>query len=92
MVVKAASCRAGAVRSAIDVNAPVPFIQASGRWKSAVWIAYLAQNKLDLQGAARSIWGSSSVPPALASGARVEMFDPSVINEEDDILLCSSLI
>jgi hypothetical protein len=95
MVVKAASWRAGAVRSAIDAHVPVPFIQASGRWKSAAWIAYLAQNKLDLQGAARSIWGASSVPPASASGACVEMFDPSVINEQDDIgdiLLQTSLV
>jgi hypothetical protein len=75
MEVKAASWRAGAVRSAIDANVPVPFIQASGRWKSAAWIAYLVQNKFDLQGAARAIWGASSSSPHLASGARVEMFE-----------------
>jgi hypothetical protein len=79
--VRAASWRAGAVRSAIDAGVPVPFIQASGRWKSAAWIAYLAQSSVDLQGAAQRSW---ALPP-LSKGAVVEKCDPAVVHEDDII-------
>ena len=77
--VRAASWRAGAVRSAIDAGVPVPFIQASGRWKSAAWVAYLVGSSFDLQGAAQKSWAR----PALSKGAVVEKCDPSVVHEND---------
>jgi hypothetical protein len=77
--VRAASWRAGAVRSAIDAGVPVPFIQACGRWKSAAWIAYLVQSSFDLQGAAQRSWAR----PALRRGAEVEKCDPAVVHEDD---------
>ena len=79
--VRAASWRAGAVRSAIDAGVPVPFIQASGRWKSAAWVAYLGGSSFDLQGAAQKSWAM----PALSKGTVVEKCDPAVVHEDDMI-------
>ena len=67
------------MRSAIDAGVPVPFIQASGRWKSAAWIAYLVESSFDLQGAAQRSW---ALPP-LRKGTVVEKCDPAVVHEDD---------
>jgi hypothetical protein len=80
-VLRVASWRAGAVRSAIDANVPVPFIQAGGRWKSAAWIAYLVQSSFDLQGAAQRAWALL----ALRKGAVVKKCDPAVVHEDDTL-------
>jgi hypothetical protein len=79
--VKAASWRAGAVRSAIDAGVPVPFIQACGRWRSAAWVAYLMESSYDLQGAAQRAWAL----PALRQGEVVEKCDPAVVHEGDNL-------
>jgi hypothetical protein len=54
--VKAASWRAGGVRSALDARVPVPIIMALGRWRSIAWESYLMQTTADLKGAQLAMW------------------------------------
>jgi hypothetical protein len=54
--VKAASWRAGGVRSALDANVPVPIIMALGRWRSIAWENYLMQTAEELRTAQLAMW------------------------------------
>jgi hypothetical protein len=55
---RAASYRAGGVRSAVDAGLPESIIMTLGRWKSNAWRFYLLHTALDVQGASRSMWGA----------------------------------
>lgn len=54
--VKAASWRAGGVRSALDANISGPMIMALGRWRSMAWESYMLQNTNDLQMSMQAMW------------------------------------
>ena len=73
LVVRKASWRAGAVRSALDAHIPDPVIRASGRWRSDAWQSYVLQADYDLQEASAACWAA----PALGVGARVGVLDPA---------------
>ena len=65
--VRAASWRAGGVRSAIDAGVSVPIIMVLGRWRSIAWESYYMQTKADLRSAQASMWrpvASGLAPPA----------------------------
>jgi hypothetical protein len=66
--VRAASWRAGGVRSALDACVPVPIIMALGRWRSIAWENYLMQSVDDLKRAQLAMWGP---PKAVATTLRV---------------------
>jgi hypothetical protein len=55
---RAASWRAGGVRSAVDAGQTEEMIMKLGRWKSNAWLHYLLHTTADVQGAARSMWGA----------------------------------
>jgi hypothetical protein len=55
---RAASYRAGGVRSAVDAGLPESMIMELGRWKSNAWRFYLLHTALDVLGASRSMWGA----------------------------------
>ena len=57
--VKAASWRAGGVRSALDANIPVPTIMDLGRWRSLAWEKYALISNQDKARAMASMWSSS---------------------------------
>jgi hypothetical protein len=54
--VKAASWRAGGVKSALDACIPVPTIMAMGRWRSIAWHQYTSQSVTDLRRAQAAMW------------------------------------
>ena len=56
--VRAASWRAGGVRSAIDAGVSVPMIMVLGRWRSIAWESYFMQTKDDIRSAQVSMWRS----------------------------------
>jgi len=58
--VKAASWRAGGVRSALDAGISGPMIMAMGRWRSLAWESYMLQNTEDLQRAMQAMWSEGS--------------------------------
>jgi hypothetical protein len=66
--VRAASWRAGGVRSALDACVPVPIIMTLGRWRSIAWENYLMQSVDDLKRAQLAMWGP---PKAVATTLRV---------------------
>ena len=81
--VKAASWRAGGVRSALDAGLSEQMIMRLGRWRSIAWTNYMLQSLSDVQGAARSMW---RVSHAVESGGALlvgEMRPASVFEEED---------
>ena len=81
--VKAASWRAGGVRSALDAGLSEQMIMRLGRWRSIAWTNYMLQSISDVQGAARSMW---CVSHAVESGGALlvgEMRPASVFEEED---------
>ena len=55
-MVKAASCRAGGVRSAMDAGISQPLIMAMGRWRSLAWDNYVLHNASDLQSSMEAMW------------------------------------
>ena len=57
--VKAASWRAGGVRSAVDAGLNQAMIRAMGRWRSDAWLSYLSESPGDLRRAAALMWQSS---------------------------------
>jgi hypothetical protein len=67
--VKAASWRAGGVRSALDANVPVPVIMDLGRWRSMAWERYALISSQDKANAMASMWSSSpySLPSRVGS-------------------------
>ena len=62
--VKAASWRAGAVRSAIDAKIPSPTIMALGRWRSYAWLSYASFTEAERDVAMASIWRAKEAPMA----------------------------
>ena len=62
--VKAASWRAGAVRSAIDAKIPSPTIMALGRWRSYAWLSYTSFTEAERDVAMASIWRAKEAPMA----------------------------
>lgn len=58
MSVKMASWRSGGVRSAVDAGLSEEMIRLLGRWRSSAWRNYLLHSSADMQGAARSLWGT----------------------------------
>ena len=65
-VMKMASWRAGAVRSATDAGLSDSLIMELGRWKSNAWMHYLLHTPVDVQGAVRGMWQAMS--PVHAGG------------------------
>jgi hypothetical protein len=61
MKIKAASWRAGGVRSALDAGVDSATIMAMGRWKSMAWTRYAMLSALDLQEAHRAMRSANSV-------------------------------
>merc|ERR1712194_971012 len=61
-MVKAASCRAGGVCSAMDAGISQPLIMAMGRWRSLAWNNYVLHNATDLQGTVSILLCQSVVP------------------------------
>ena len=55
---RAASYRAGGVRSAVDAGLSESMIMELGCWKSCAWRFYLLHTAMDVQGASRSMWGT----------------------------------
>ena len=68
--VKAASARAGGVRSAMDAGVSEPLIMALGRWRSLAWSSYLLQNASDLQRSMEAMWQerAQAIAPTMAGG------------------------
>ena len=62
--VKAASWRAGAVRSALNANIPGTTIMELGRWRSYAWLSYSSFTETERDMAMASIWQSRGVPSA----------------------------
>ena len=80
--VKAASWRAGGVRSALDANVPVPVIMELGRWRSMAWERYALITTRDKASAMASMW--SSTPHVLPS--RVGSTCPALVfASQDDV-------
>ena len=62
--VKAASWRAGGVRSAVDAGMPEALIMDLGRWKSYAWMHYLLHTTHDIRAAsARMVAHASNAAP-----------------------------
>ena len=59
--VRAASWRAGAVKSAVAAGTPTHIIKSLGRWSSDAWQAYLQDSNVVLRAAVHEMWKSSSV-------------------------------
>ena len=74
--VKAASWRAGAVRSAIDAKVPSPTIMALGRWRSYAWLNYASFTEAERDVAMASIWRVKETP--MAPIAKVGITCPEV--------------
>ena len=55
---RAASYRAGGVRSAVDAGLSESMVMSLGHWKSNAWRFYLLHTAMDVQGASRSMWGA----------------------------------
>ena len=70
----AASCRAGAVRSALDAKIDAPTIKALGRWRSVAWESYAMNSISSLQEATARMWQqtSASSSPSLGGGINPE--------------------
>ncbi len=62
--VRAASWRAGGVRSAIDAGVSVPMIMMLRRWRSMVWEHYYMQPSADIRMAQLAMWRPSTATPA----------------------------
>ena len=80
--VKAASWRAGGVRSALDARVPVPIIMALGRWRSIAWESYLMQTTADLKGAQLAMW---SPLQTVATTLRVGDLVPNDVFADADV-------
>jgi hypothetical protein len=84
--VRAASWRAGGVRSALDAQVPVPMIMMLGRWKSIAWDNYYMQTRDDIQRAQMAMWRPSpSASPA--TSLRVGDLVPNAVfaSVDDDV-------
>ena len=79
--VKAASWRAGGVRSALDASVSGPVIMALGRWRSNAWESYLMQTTSDLKGAQLAMW---SPLQAVATTLRVGDLVPNNVFADTD--------
>jgi hypothetical protein len=73
VAVKAASWRAGAVRSAMEAGLSEVLIMEYGRWRSAAWKSYLTMTPLDLFGAAQRMSFASVAGTLGAQQVGVEM-------------------
>jgi hypothetical protein len=62
--VKAASWRAGAVRSALNAKIPGTTIMELGRWRSYAWLSYSSFTEAERDMAMASIWQSKGVSSA----------------------------
>jgi hypothetical protein len=62
--VKAASWRAGAVRSALNAKIPGTTIMELGRWRSYAWLSYasFSESEAERDGAMASIWQAKALP------------------------------
>ena len=60
--VKAASWRAGAVRSALNAKIPGTTIMELGRWRSYAWLSYASFTEEERDGAMASIWQAKVLP------------------------------
>lgn len=69
---RAASWRAGGVRSALDCETPETMIMELGRWRSDAWRNYMLHSSVDVQGAARSMWGAPHREKSAARSMGVE--------------------
>ena len=81
--VRAASWRAGGVRSALDAGVPVPVIMMLGRWRSLAWENYYMQTKEDIRAAQLAMWRFSSTTTPLKVG---DLVPNSVFASIDDTL------
>jgi hypothetical protein len=81
--VRAASWRAGGVRSALDAGVPVPVIMMLGRWRSLAWENYYMQTKGDIRAAQLAMWRFSSTTTPLKVG---DLVPNSVFASIDDTL------
>ena len=103
--VKAASWRAGGVRSALDANISGPMIMALGRWRSIAWESYMLQNTSDLQRSMQAMWSEglrqvegsnaphrASVVGVLNPTAELVHNDGDVRSEIRALLVCRSSI
>jgi hypothetical protein len=71
--VRAASWRAGAVRSAIDAGLSEALIMEYGRWRSTAWKHYLIMTPLDLLGASKRMVSASMAATTSAQQVGAEI-------------------
>jgi hypothetical protein len=87
---KAASWRAGGVRTAKRAGVPDSIIMVLGRWTSSAWLRYFSASSSDIRSAVTAMWQSSVSDPRLQVGVvfpRVEAFSDAVgeVSSEVDL-------
>jgi hypothetical protein len=98
LALKAASWRAGAVRSALDAKLSESMIMEYGRWKSVAWRHYLMHTPYDLLSAARGMVRASVADPGgpqrVGSSEAVQLgvvVDVQVVRRSERVLRQRSL-
>lgn len=69
--VRAASWRAGGVRSALEAGVPAPMIMVLGRWRSCAWESYAMVTASDVALASAKMWTQAAKIQAVQSTFRV---------------------
>ena len=69
--VRAASWRAGGVRSALEAGVPAPMIMVLGRWRSSAWENYAMVTASDVALASAKMWTQAAKIQAVQSTFRV---------------------
>jgi hypothetical protein len=84
--VRAASWRAGGVRSALEAGVPAPMIMVLGRWRSNAWENYAMITADDLALASAKMWTQAAKIQAVQSTFRVGEPSPAAAFLADDTM------